>query len=95
MSVSFASLRELDRRLLVALVDKVFIYEDKRVEIVFRYRDEFERAREIAENYAGHQQSAVKLPHILILCENLYPCPVLAAHRVAENYAGCPIPAAG
>ena len=39
--------------MLVALVDKVFIYEDKRVEIVFRYRDEFERAREIAENYAG------------------------------------------
>ena len=49
----YENVRELDRRLLVALVDKVFIYEDKRVEIVFRYRDEFERAREIAENYAG------------------------------------------
>ena len=49
----YENVQELDRRLLVALVDKVFIYEDKRVEIVFRYRDEFERAREIAENYAG------------------------------------------
>ena len=46
------NVQELDRRLLVALVDKVFIYEDKRVEIAFRYRDEFDRAWEIAKNYA-------------------------------------------
>lgn len=35
----------------MALVDKIFIYEDKRVEIVFRYRDEFARAMETAKNY--------------------------------------------
>ena len=54
----YENVQELDRRLLVALVDKVFIYEDKRVEIAFRYRDEFERAREIAKNYAGRQVPA-------------------------------------
>ena len=48
----YENVQELDRRLLVALVDKVFIYEDKRVEIAFRYRDEFDRAWEIAKNYA-------------------------------------------
>ena len=33
------------------LVDKIFIFEDKRVEIAFRYRDEFARAMEVAKNY--------------------------------------------
>ena len=46
-------MQELDRRLLMALVDKIFIYEDKRVEIAFRYRDEFARAMEVAKNYQG------------------------------------------
>ena len=54
----YENVQELDRRLLVALVDKVFIYEDKRVEIAFRYRDEFDRALEIAKNYAGRQVPA-------------------------------------
>ena len=44
-------MQELDRRLLIALVDRIFIYEDKRVEIVFRYRDEFAKAMEAAKSY--------------------------------------------
>ena len=39
------------RHLLLALVDKILVYEDKKVEIVFRYRDEFARAMEAAKNY--------------------------------------------
>lgn len=49
----YENVQELDRRLLMALVDKIFIYEDKRVEIAFRYRDEFARAMEVAKNYQG------------------------------------------
>ena len=47
----YENVQELDRRLLMALVDKIFIFEDKRVEIAFRYRDEFARAMEVAKNY--------------------------------------------
>ena len=47
----YENVQELDRRILLALVDKILIYEDKKVEIVFRYRDEFARAMETAKNY--------------------------------------------
>ena len=47
----YENVQELDRRILLALVDKILIYEDKKVEIVFRYRDEFARAMEVAKNY--------------------------------------------
>lgn len=47
----YENIQELDRRILLALVDKIFIYEDKRIEIVFRYRDEFARAMALAESY--------------------------------------------
>ena len=47
----YENVQELDRRLLLALVDRILIYEDKKVEIVFRYRDEFARAMETAKNY--------------------------------------------
>ena len=47
----YENVQELDRRLLIALVDRIFIYEDKRVKIVFRYRDEFAKAMEAAKSY--------------------------------------------
>lgn len=47
----YENVQELDRRRLLALVDRILIYEDKKVEIVFRYRDEFARAMETAKNY--------------------------------------------
>ena len=40
----YENIQELDRRVLAALVDRILIYEDKRVEIVFKYRDEFAHA---------------------------------------------------
>ena len=55
----YENVQELDRRLLLALVDKILIYEDKKVEIVFRYRDEFARAMEIAKNYKDRPLPAV------------------------------------
>lgn len=55
----YENVQELDRRLLAALVDKVLIYEDKRVEIVFRYKDEFARAMEAAKGYGDCPLPAV------------------------------------
>jgi DNA invertase Pin-like site-specific DNA recombinase len=38
------NVEKLDRMLLVSLVDKILVYDDKRVEIVFRYSREMEKA---------------------------------------------------
>ena len=37
----------LDRETVVALIDRIFVYKDKRVEIVFRWHDEYEWQRDI------------------------------------------------
>lgn len=44
----FQNIEELDRRVLVALVDRIFIYEHKAIRIQFKYQDEFARAMEYA-----------------------------------------------
>lgn len=38
---------ELSRELIVKLIDKIIVYEDNRLEIIFRYMDEFEQAVKI------------------------------------------------
>ena len=35
---------ELSRELIVKLIDKIIVYEGSRLEIIFRYKDELERA---------------------------------------------------
>ena len=35
------NIQELDRRLIVTLIDKIYIYEDERIEIVFKYKDKY------------------------------------------------------
>ena len=40
----FQNISELDRRVLIALVDRILIYENKAIEIQFKYRDEYELA---------------------------------------------------
>ncbi len=38
---SHRNIQELDRRLIVTLIDKIYIYEDERIEIVFKYKDKY------------------------------------------------------
>lgn len=38
----YENVKELDRVMLVLLVDQIYIYEDKRVEIIFRFQDQYE-----------------------------------------------------
>ena len=47
----FRNIEELDRRVLVALVDRILIYENKAIEIRFKYRDEYAHALEYAESF--------------------------------------------
>jgi hypothetical protein len=42
--------RELDRRLLVSLIDRILIYEDDRIDIVYRYADRMKKCEQIIEN---------------------------------------------
>lgn len=50
---------ELNRRVLMALVDKIFIYEGHVVEVLFQYGDEYQRAVEIAGSAAKQLPQAV------------------------------------
>ena len=47
----YENIEKLDRRVLAALVDRILIYEDKRVEVVFKYRDEIAHAMAVVETY--------------------------------------------
>ena len=42
---------EVNRRVLMALVDKILIYEGHALEVVFRYRDEYRRMSEFVERH--------------------------------------------
>ena len=45
------NVKKLDRMLLIKLIDHVDIYDDSRINIVFRYQDQFNTALSIIENY--------------------------------------------
>lgn len=47
----YENVTELNRRVLMSLVDKIFIYENHAIEIVFKYKDEFEKAMEYVLGY--------------------------------------------
>ena len=48
----YENIEELNRRVLIALVDKILIYENHAIEICFQYRDEYERALAYTLNYS-------------------------------------------
>ena len=48
----YHNVKELDRRLVVTLIDRIYVYEDKRIEIVFRFRDEYNSLLALLEQAA-------------------------------------------
>ena len=46
----YENIEELNRRILMALVDKILVYEGHALEVVFRYRDEYKRMNEFVKN---------------------------------------------
>ena len=54
----FKNISELDRRVLVALVDRIFIYESKAIEIQFKYRDEYELALRYVQEFEERPAAA-------------------------------------
>ena len=50
----YKNITEIDRRTVVELLDKVVVYEDKRIEVYFRYSDEYEKAVRYLDGYADY-----------------------------------------
>ena len=42
------NIKELDRKLVLQLIDKIIVHEGKKMEIIFRYKDEFKAVHRIA-----------------------------------------------
>lgn len=55
----YENIEDLNRRVLMALVDKIIIYENHVVEICYKYRDEYEQALAYAENYKDDFKAVV------------------------------------
>lgn len=51
----YHTVKELDRRLVVTLIDRIYVYEDKRIEIVFRFRDEYNSLLALLEQTASKE----------------------------------------
>lgn len=47
--LKYRNVKELDRNLLVCLIDKIFVYEDKHIKIKFNFADTYMRAAEFIE----------------------------------------------
>ena len=48
----YENIEELNRRVLMALVDRILIYENHAIEIVFKYKDEYQQTLEYVLGYA-------------------------------------------
>ena len=47
----FQKIETLTRNIVVVLIDKILVYEGERVEIVFKFDDEYKWAESIIEQY--------------------------------------------
>ena len=54
----YENIDELNRRVLMSLVDRILIYEDHRIEIVFKYKDEYAQAVKFVLSYADELAKA-------------------------------------
>ncbi len=55
----YENIEHLDRRVLMALVDRILIYENKTIEIIFKYRDEYQQASEYVLSFSDQFDFAV------------------------------------
>ena len=55
----YENIEELNRRVLMALVDRILIHENHTIEIIFKYRDEYQQTLENVLGYADELAIAV------------------------------------
>ena len=63
----YENIDEINRRVLMSLVDRICIYEDHRVEVFFRYRDEFLAALEYLNSFNTVLPERYQIPQIMIV----------------------------
>lgn len=49
----YQNITELERRTVVELLDEIVVFEDKRIEVHFRYEDEFEKTLKVLNGYSA------------------------------------------
>jgi hypothetical protein len=55
----YENIDELNRRVLMALVDKIVIHESHEIEIIYKYRDEYKHAKEYADGFDEERSAAM------------------------------------
>ena len=55
----YENIDELNRRVLMALVDKIIIHENHVIEIIYKYRDEYKHAKEYADSFSKELSAVV------------------------------------
>ena len=55
----YENIDELNRRVLMALVDKIVIHENHVIEILYKYRDEYKHAKEYADSFDDERSAAM------------------------------------
>ena len=55
----YENVEELNRRVLMSLVDRILIHENHAIEIVFKYKDEYQQTLEYVLGYADELDIAV------------------------------------
>ena len=55
----YENIEELNRRVLMSLVDRILIYENHVIEIVFKYKDEYQQTLEYVLSYSDELAIAV------------------------------------
>lgn len=55
----YENIDELNRRVLMALVDKIVIHENHVIEIIYKYRDEYQHAKEYADSFYDERSAAM------------------------------------
>ena len=56
----YRNIRELTRKLAVALIERIEVYEGKRIHILFRFQMEYDSARILAGNTAVQEEAAFR-----------------------------------
>ena len=52
----FGQIDALNRDVLVRLVERVLVYEDSRIEIVFQYQTQFEQAKAVVSSFSENDE---------------------------------------
>lgn len=55
---AYQSMKEINREILLQLIDWIYIYEDKRIKVVFKYKDELQQFRDFARENEEKEAAA-------------------------------------